>query len=571
MSRPAGLARPSWVLTVLLALLIATGTTGLAVARDATPAGTPGSAGATPVVDPATIDPVPCTTRYQVPEGFVDGENITCGYLTVPAFPGDAGSPVVRLHVMRLVATGDSPRPEPLVVLTGGPGQNGGSLLPLFLPATEQVPISYAPLLENQDVILFDQRGTGASESVLTCPGDAVPLVVPPGDPATSGTPVAATPAAKPVGTPAGEVPVIALPDEDVAIATVVQCLQAIEGTGVDLAAFNTENNAADVAALIGALDAGQADLYGISYGSYLGQRVITRYPELVRSAVLASVVAPDTDIFVRQVTGLDESLTRIFALCEADAQCAAANADLDASLQAAYDRLEAEPAIVELTDPASQMTAGIPIDGELFLQTVYLLAFTSQPYGVPPVISQVAAGDFALLEVLAPLITQAGGLATGLLGAVYCQDFAQDVDLDQVLADAGVRPVLEQGFTTSWRSFNAVCEAIDLPTAAAEADTVGSNVPTLLISGGLDTITPAEDADVVLFELPAGQEVTFDVLGHDPGTAGGTCSIGLIGSFLAAPEQPVDAGCAEQVTLDMSPPGFYDEGEATPVATPVA
>ena len=570
MLRSADVPRPSRVIAILLALIIATGSTGLAVAQDATPAATPVAGRATPDLAPGAVEPNPCATRYQIPEAFVDGENISCGYLAVPAFPGDPGSPVMRLHVIRLAATGAEPRPEPLVILTGGPGQNGGILLPLFLPATDEMPISYAPLLENQEVVLLDQRGTGASEPALTCPGDVTPLVVPPGIQPAEGTPAAGTPEATPIGTPAGEVPVITIPGPDEVAASVVQCLQGIQAAGVDLSAFNTENNAADVAALIGALGTGRADIYGISYGSYLGERVITRYPELVRSAVLASVVAPDTDIFVRQVTGLDESLTETFALCAADPECAAANPDLDSALQAAYDRLTAEPVVAEVSDPASGATAGIAIDGATFLQLIYLLAFTSQPYGVPPVITQVAAGEDSLLEVLAPLIVQPGGLATGLLSAVYCQDFAQDLDLGQTLADAGVRPVLAAGFTTSWSTFNSVCNAVDLPLADDGADAVDSDVPTLLVSGGLDTITPAEDATSLLASLPAGQQITFDVLSHDPGTVGGACSIGLIDIYLAAPEQPVDATCAAQITLDMSPPGFYDDGGATPVATPI-
>ncbi len=574
MSRHDLQSLPMRLMLIALALMLTTGMTTIAVAQDATPAATPAGL-VTPAVDPAEIEPIPCDTRYVIPEGFIDGENLTCGYLSVPAFPGDAGSPVIRLHLMRLPATGSDPRPEPLIMLTGGPGQNGGFLLPLFQPASEQLPISYAPLLENQDVILLDQRGTGASEPALTCPGDAIPGVLPPGSGDSGGTPTAATPvadapAATPIGTPAGEIPVISLPGAEETAASLVQCLQGIQSAGVDLTAFTTENNAADVAALIMAVG-GQADLYGISYGSYLGERVITRYPDLVRSAVLASVVAPATDIFVRQVTGFDESMTDIFALCAADADCAAANPDLEGDLQAAYDRLQAEPFVVEITDQASGLTAGISVDGPTFLQLLYLLAFTSQPYGLPPVISQVAAGEDELLEVLAPTLFQAGGLATGLLATVYCQDFAQDLDIDQVMADAGVRPVLAEGNTSNWRAFAIACDQIGLPMATPGQDAVDSDVPTLLVNGGLDTITPAEDAALVLPDLSQGQEVTFDVLAHDAGTLGGECSVGIIAGYLAQPDQPVDASCAAEITLDMSPPGFYDDGAATPEATPIA
>ncbi len=549
----------SFVGSLLLALILIFGSAGMTLAQTGTPTVPPGAAGNT-----STLEPLPCSTRYQIPEPFVDGQNLDCSYLAVPAFPGETGSPVLRLHVMRLHAATASPAAEPLILLTGGPGQGAGSLLPLFAPATQEQPISYAPLLDRQDVILLDQRGTGASEPALACPGDVSPGLLPPPS-ANGATPAAATPIATPAGaTPAPIVP----PTADQTAQFLVSCLEAYQGAGIDLSAFNSENDAADVAALITALGAPQADLYGISYGSFLGERVISRYPAMIRSAVLASVVAPDTDLFVSQIEGFDQVLGDIFGLCSADPKCAADNPSLEGDFETAYQRLTSAPATLNVMDPTSGQTFPVVMDGSTYLTLLYLAAFASASYLIPPMITSVAMGDDTLITSIAALLVTPTGIASGLLTSVYCQDFASDIDLRATLEGEGVRPVLIEGFTSSWISQKQVCDTLALPVAAPDADAVQSEVPTLLASGEFDPITPPENAAAVIGGLPNGQEVTINAVGHDPITASGPCGVQLLSAFVAAPTAQLDTTCASQLALDMSP----DELDAaTPGATPQA
>ncbi len=549
----------SFVGSLALALALIVSSASMTLAQTGTPAEPPGASGIA-----STLEPIPCSTRYQRLEPFIDGQNLDCSYLSVPAFPGETGSPVMRLHVMRLHAATTTPAAEPLIVLTGGPGQGAGSLLPLFVPATQDQPISYASLLSRQDVILIDQRGTGASEPALSCPGDVSPGLLPP-PPAGGATPAAATPIATPIGaTPAPIIP----PTADQTAQFLVSCLRAYQGAGIDLSAFNTENNAADIAALITALGVPQADLYGISYGSFLGERVISRYPAMIRSAVLASVVAPDTDIFVSQIEGFNQVLGDVFGLCAADPECAANNLNLEGDIETAYQRLASAPATLNVTDPASGQTFPVVMDGSTYLTLLYLAAFASASYLIPPMITSVAMGDDTLITSIAALLVTPTGIASGLLASVYCQDFASDIDLDATLAGTGVRPVLIEGFTSSWTSQNQVCDTLALPVAAPDADAVESQIPTLLASGEFDPITPPGNADEIIGALPNGQEVTINAVGHDPITSSGPCGVQLLSAFLAAPTAELDTACASQLSLDMSP----DELQAaTPAATPLA
>lgn len=553
--------RFSLVGSLALALALIIGSASLTLAQSGTPAATPvaSSAGV------SALEAVPCATHYQIAAPFVDGQNIDCSYLLVPAFPGETGSPVMRLHVMRLHSTGSAPATEPLILLSGGPGQAAGSLLSAFAPATDQSRPSLAPMLERQDVILLDQRGTGASDPSLTCAFDAIPSLVPPAQ--ASGTP----PAATPIATPAGGTPApIELPDSQQLVDLTVQCMDSFKTQGIDLSAFNTENDAADVAALIRALGVPQADLYGVSYGSYLGQRVITRTPELIRSAVLASIVPPGTDLYVGQIVSFNGVLSDVFSQCSADTTCAEKNPDLETAFEAAYNRLSQKPATVQATDFVSGQTVPIAIDGKGLLSLTYQLAFASLSYAIPPLISSVAAGDDSVLTDVSGLLLVPSGISTGQLASVSCQDFVPNganQDIGTALADGGVRPVLVDGFSEDARAFREICAEEQLPASPSLTEATISTVPTLLVSGELDPITPPEYADEVLPGLANGQEVTINAVGHDPVSASGPCGLELATSFLAAPTEEVDQTCASQLALDFSP----DAGAATPQATPLA
>ncbi|MEJ7839265.1 MAG: hypothetical protein WKF81_10630 [Thermomicrobiales bacterium] len=111
----------------------------------------------------STFTETDCPTP--LPESLVEGDNASCGTVYVPAFHDDPDGAEFTLSVTVLESTSDTPAAEPLVILTGGPGQASAAVLPLF---SDDAPL-YRPLLERQDVILFDQRGTGFSEPALTC------------------------------------------------------------------------------------------------------------------------------------------------------------------------------------------------------------------------------------------------------------------------------------------------------------------------------------------------------------------------------------------------------------------
>ena len=174
--------------------------------------------------------------------------------------PGQARRAPCPIFVMRAPAVSATPKPDPVVYLSGGPG-GAGSFEVAFMVKRG--------LNADREVIFVDQRGTHRADPRLGCPGweqfiyDAVSL------------PFAAE------STTAADA------------AAIKQCRDQLAATGVDLAAYNSTENAADIADLKVALGIDNWNVYGVSYGSRLALIVLRNHPQGIRSVVLDSVSPP--------------------------------------------------------------------------------------------------------------------------------------------------------------------------------------------------------------------------------------------------------------------------------------
>ena len=91
-----------------------------------------------------------------------NGLRIDCGQLVVPMRRDQPTSKQVFLSVAVIRSTSPTPLPDPVIYLAGGPGGSAVAGVDMWTnPPT--------PILENRDLILIDQRGTGYSGPRLNC------------------------------------------------------------------------------------------------------------------------------------------------------------------------------------------------------------------------------------------------------------------------------------------------------------------------------------------------------------------------------------------------------------------
>jgi pimeloyl-ACP methyl ester carboxylesterase len=210
---------------------------------------------------PASFEPAACPNPIVPGEPHFDLDaEFECGYLTVPEDRSRPDGRTIRIPIARQPARSPTPRNDPIVFLAGGPGGTG---------LLEQSAAS--GWNTDRDVVFVSQRGTLKANPFLSCPEidefteRSAQLVM--ADPATSTASAAATSA----------------------------CRDRHAREGWDLAAYNTTENAADVADLRTALGVAEWNVYGVSYGTNLALQLLRDHPEGIRAMVLDGVVPPQT------------------------------------------------------------------------------------------------------------------------------------------------------------------------------------------------------------------------------------------------------------------------------------
>ena len=450
-------------------------------------------------------------------------EHVDCGYARVPRQHAEPQGPALELATVVIRSTVATPRPDPLFIAQGGPG---GSTIDTYAEwLIAEGPDRITP---ERDLVLWDQRGTLWSRPALMCPEvDAAVLAA----------------------------SLASAPREDGEMETLAAraCGERLVREHGDLSDFNTVENANDIAALSRVLGYGQINFYGVSYGTELGQYLIRQHPERLRSVVLDAVV-PTTFNLVTEVAFVQQRIAEKYLEgCAQQAACGAAYPDLAARFQAMLDRLDAEPAIVEVTDPRSDMSAShrIRITGEDLADLLYQALYSRDFHAVVPLlIDRATRGDIEFLgQTLLPVVLFDDSFALGMQIAVICAERG-----DTRLEDAnygGINPRIARSERESGRMLLESCRSWGISLLPREVlAPVTSDVPVLMLSGNFDPITPPAFATRVGESLSADFNVVFPRGAHGQAFTD-ACANSVIESFLDSPDIPPPVGCAREAPSD--------------------
>jgi pimeloyl-ACP methyl ester carboxylesterase len=434
------------------------------------------------------------TCPFDVPRGY----DIECGTLIVPENRRRANSPAIQLAVA-IVYAADDEQTAPLIYLAGGPG---GSAIDDFV--ADPGGWNY-PYISSRDLILLDQRGTGYSQPSLDCPEF----------------------------TEAGD---DENPDE--------LCFDRLVADGIDLAAYNTRENAADVAALRQALDIAEWDLLGVSYGTRLALDVMRYHSQGVRAVVLDSPFPPNADTPVDEIYGVTDALSELFADCTRDAYCSEEYPDLEAVFLETVDRLN--------TDETAEIYGD-----DLVFALSSAFSDTSLIPLLPYVIYEVANDNYTALDEIAEDADYGrpryqGGEdrsdSEGMFNSVICHDEMALGDYERVeTAVVGNIPVeLEGALLQNTYDMDQLCEYWN-PRDQVDNTAVSSSIPTLILAGQYDVATPPRWARLTAQTLSNAYLFEFPGAGHSL-LSGVDCAISMTNEFLENPEQEPDGRCIDEI-----------------------
>src|SRR5450432_4004733 len=270
-----------------------------------------------------------------------DQFKVDCGMLTVLEDRSQPNGPTIQVAVAVFHALGHNPKPDPIIYLDGGPGIHTLDL------AAYTFHDPFSGFARNRDFIMFDQRGVGLSQPVLDCPETTQALDSTVAADLTSKERQAA---------------------DDQALA---ECHDRLVKAGVNLAAYNTAENAADVNDLRLALGYKSWNLYGISYGTRLALTIMRDFPDGIRSVILDSTLPLQVDLYAKLPGNADRAFQVFFQGCLKEASCNAAYPELDKVFYTLVDKLNKTPVIIHARQRSGRTvtTRDVKIDGDLFIQ----------------------------------------------------------------------------------------------------------------------------------------------------------------------------------------------------------
>lgn len=409
----------------------------------------------------------------------IDGEPILveAGRLGVLEDRRQAEGRRISIAYRRFKTTHASPS-LPIFMLAGGPGASWIESL-----HNDERMKEVRIYQQFSDVIVFDQRGAGESIPNLACQGR------------------------KRI---ANEAPFSFRLFRPALVELAQECQKRWEAEGVDLSAYNTDENAADVNALRQALGYEKIILIGGSYGSHLGLHFMRRFPEVVDRAIFYGVEGPDHTW--DSPSGRWQTLERIAKSAEASVyyQRRIPQGGLLNALKKVLQRVEAEPPMVTLERKGKKLE--LEITKEL-IQAVasFRAGKRSQPEVWPDLILAMYEGDFQLPAMA----------SVGMRSMPAPHAMAKSMDFASGISPAR-RVQLAQDSAREWLGdinwdYTLLEDQWNVKNlGAAFRAPVRSAIPTLLVHGTWDTSTPLENAREVLTGLSQGQLI--EVLGGGHG-----------------------------------------------------
>lgn len=448
-----------------------------------------------------------------------------CGWLVVPERWDRVTEKKLKLPVVIFQPRDPDPSLEPVIYLSGGPGNSALGAVGAHIPSW-RVAADY--LFPGRKVLVFDQRGTGLGQPRLDCPEAKDPAVW---------WDLSTDPESSIDGT-------ARLHD------IIARCHDALLAEGHDLSAFSSRQSAADVEALRALLGAERVVLYGLSYGTRLALTVMRHYPARVAAAVLDSVVPLQVTWPADYGLAYQATLDRLFAACRNRADCAAAYPALERRFLDLLARLKREPVALQIDNLTGREPLYLRLDHLNLLWILRLeMYYKGRIPNLPSVIAGASRGEYWRLRPHAENVIYGPYprlYDIGMQLSVVCQEGSSPVHgLPE--RDHGNIPAHLWDFMTRQQN-TGLCRA--WPSAVwdeTKTSPVTSDVPSLLLSGGLDTSTPVEFGNLAAETLTRSYHFVFPANGHVQINRN-RCAHELLWAFLASPETRPNPPCLQSL-----------------------
>ncbi len=447
-----------------------------------------------------------------------------CAYF----YPSDAEQvvphEVLKLPVVVLRQWAWARAGKPILYLAGGPGA------PSYLHEVGMV--YWQVFLEDSawqgDWVLFDQRGTGLSRPNLNCPH---------------------------LSQRTREIMRVSqslredMRDFNAAYA---ECYEYWLGQAVDLSAYNTERNAEDAVELMQALNqtlrSKRWNLFGVSYGTRLALQIMRKHSALLHSVILDSVYPPQHHALMEVPFVLQRALDNLLSTCREAVLCHWAYPNLETDFYDLLARVEQQALSFDVLDPQNAVPIQVKITAPRLIDVIFIALYRWDLIEqIPMIIDQAARGHSQELEPLVIAYMEmllSSDFSDAMNMSVECYDMGDGFDAHSYQQQLALYPQVRPFVQDFWAY--SPCRYWGEQRATAEfLKPVKSAVPTLLLAGHFDPVTPPQWAKTAAASLPRSQLVEFPDMGHAV-IDGSQCAVEVAHAFLQNPNKTLENACLE-------------------------
>ncbi|MFH6945177.1 alpha/beta fold hydrolase [Flavobacterium sp. FlaQc-50] len=439
-----------------------------------------------------------------------DPKKISWGYLTVPETWGANDGKTIKIAVTVLKKNATAKDSNAVVFIQGGPGASGIDNIWLWLNH---------PLRENNDIVLFDVRGTGYSQPRLDQGLGKKFLEI-----------LAKNQSEE--------------EDEKQKTNAAMSCKQELINRGINLDAYNSQAVAKDLHALKTALKYKNWNVYGVSYGTYMAQVYANNFAGDVKSLLLDSPVYDISTYYVENTSNYMTSLQKVFKICKSDKTYDKQYPNLEKIYYEVIADLEKNPLTVTV-DKTLIPSGTFTYNAEDFKVAVQQALYNKKLVEVIPLlIYQFHERRGESLGNLVSAFSSLLSMDYGVYYCVSCNETLPNNDFLKYQQNASQFKGLNGGISF-YKSDFKVCDAWNSNrTIAAKKDNTFSNLataayPVLVFSGEFDPITPLDNGKKVAQRFGKANYIEARTYGHVPSFT----KIGykVVESFIDNPKQKLD------------------------------
>ena len=457
-----------------------------------------------------------CLLESAITRGDAKGR---CGWFEVAENRDAKDSKTIRIHVAVIPALRKQPLPDPLFIISGGPGQAASDFYLSSAGAFER-------LRGDRDLVVIDQRGTGKSQQLqCTLPDEFESVAF----------------------------------DKALAQRYTRDCLQALPG---DPRYYTTSIAVRDLDEIRQALGYDKINFYGVSYGTRVAQHYLRRYPQHVRAAILDGVVPVELALGPTIAVHAQQALDNILHRCATDTACNTAFPNIAATFSRLRTELGQKSVPVSIPDPRTAKITPLDFTAMHMAAALRLLSYSDDTASLLPFLIHEAAHQRPQTMAAQALLVSRNlrdQMAMGMQNAVICTE-----DVPFIADAAQADPAIAASYLGKvfLEVLRANCEV--WPRGVIDADfhaPLKSSVPTLLLSGDNDPVTPSSFGEQAAQGYSQGKHIVFAGQGH--GQLASRCGVSLIRRFIeSGTTANLDTSCVAQV---VSAPFIVDANGPTP------